>query len=29
MQTGIKGGLNHGKIQDIAKLNRINYHLQK
>ena len=28
-QTGVTGGLNHNKRQDISKLNRSHYHLQK
>ena len=28
MQTGVKVGLNHNKIQDITKLNKRHYHLQ-
>ena len=27
--TGVKGGIKHNKIQDVSKLNQMNYHLQK
>ena len=26
---GVKGGLKHNKIQDISKITRMDYHLQK
>ena len=29
IQTGVKGGLNHEKRQDVAELNIRNHHLQK
>ena len=28
-KTGVKGGLNHDKEQDISKFNKRHYHLQK